>query len=121
MESAWNYGRIDHRGQTQRAFSQATRTLPVSFIMPTVLPLDEDLARFLINRAKQEAIRPEILANRLIRQGLGLSESSAAPASGPFRQQTFSMGAPRVTTEKMLQFAEEEADEAFIAKLGRAS
>jgi hypothetical protein len=83
--------------------------------MRTTVRIDDDLMLELKDRAQREAVSLTRLINRLIRRGL---EARGKPRK-PFRQQTYSMGVPKVDLTKALAFAAALEDEEIIAKLAR--
>jgi len=83
--------------------------------MRTTVRIDDDLMRELKERAQREAVSLTRLINGLIRRGL---EPRGKPRK-PFRQQTYSMGVPKVDLTKALAFAAALEDEEIIAKLAR--
>ncbi len=85
--------------------------------MRTTVRIDDDLMRELKERAQREAVPLTRLINRLIRRGL---ESRGKPKPRkPFRQQTHSMGVPKIDVTKALAFAAALEDEEIIEKLAR--
>jgi hypothetical protein len=85
--------------------------------MRTTVRIDDDLMRELKERAQCEAVSLTGLINRLIRRGL---ESRGKPKPRKrFRQQTHSMGVPKIDVTKALAFAAALEDEEIIDKLAR--
>jgi len=83
--------------------------------MRMTVRIDDDLMRELKERAHREAVPLTRLINRLIRRGL---EPRGKPRK-PFRQQTYSMGVPKVELTKALAFAAALEDQEIIEKIAR--
>lgn len=71
--------------------------------MKTTLRIDDDLMRELKQRAQDEGVSLTKLINRLLR--VGLLSSGRPSRQRRFRQETFSMGAPRADLMKALDLA----------------
>ena len=84
--------------------------------MNTMLSIDDDLLKLLNERALREAVPLSQLVNRLIRAGLAGVETETDQTDKPYREKTFSMGAPRCDLTKSLQLADSLADEEYLAK-----
>ena len=83
--------------------------------MKTTLRIDDDLMRELKQRARDERVSLTKLINRLLR--VGLLSSSPPSRQRRFRQETFSMGAPRADLVKALDLATRLEDVEIVRKL----
>ncbi|HHM12450.1 MAG TPA: ribbon-helix-helix protein, CopG family [Planctomycetaceae bacterium] len=83
--------------------------------MKTTLRIDDDLMRELKQRAQDEGVSLTKLINRLLR--VGLLSSGRPSRQRRFRQETFSMGAPRADLVKALDLATRLEDVEIVRKL----
>ena len=83
--------------------------------MRTTVRIDDDLMRELKQRAQDEQVSLTKLINRLLR--VGLLSRRYPKRRRRFRQETFSMGTPRVDLSKALDLASRLEDEEIVRKL----
>ena len=72
--------------------------------MRTTVSISDDLLRDLKKRAQREGVSLTKIINRSLRTGLRSLDIADKP-SKPFREKTFSMGAPKVNLDKALALA----------------
>lgn len=87
--------------------------------MRTTLRIDDDLLHQLREQAHRENTPLTVLLNRVIRRGLEGGQSGRAKARRPYREQSFSMGVPRVPLDKSLALAAMLEDEEVAEKMAR--
>ncbi len=86
--------------------------------MRITLRIDDDLMHVLKNQAHREGVPLTALVNRLIRRGIeAASGRRSTSRRRTYREQTFSMGEPRVSLDKALQLAASLEDEFVAEKL----
>ena len=76
--------------------------------MRTTVTLDDDVAKALEALRRDEGLPTSVALNRLVRQGLAVASSTRPP----FRQQTSTMGRPRIPLDNIgeaLEILEGEA------------
>jgi len=84
--------------------------------MRTTIRLDDELFERLKREAQRQNLSLTRFINRVIEAGL---DAPPAPPRRPFKQQVFSMGAPRVPLDKALALADRFEDEQIVGKMQR--
>lgn len=87
---------------------QTMRITVLGSFMRTTVTLDDDVAKALETLRRDEGLSTSVALNRLVRQGLAAAKATRPP----FRQQTSSMGRPRVPLDNIgeaLELLEGEA------------
>ena len=87
--------------------------------MRTTLRIDDDLLRELKERAEREKVPLTDLVNRVIRRGLEPTSKRGMKPRRPYREQVFSLGAPRVPLDKALALAAAMEDAESLEELAR--
>ena len=87
--------------------------------MRTTLRIDDDLLRELKQRARRTNTPMTELVNRLIRRGLQSSGERHSKSRRPYREQVFSLGAPRISLDKALALAESMEDAEALEEMTR--
>lgn len=87
--------------------------------MRTTVRIDDELLRKLKEQARQEDASLTCLLNRTLRAGMRASVKPSRPKRR-HREQTYSMGLPRIKLDKALALAAALEDEEIVRKvLGR--
>jgi hypothetical protein len=86
--------------------------------MRTTVQIDDGLLRTLKEQAHREGTSLAKLVNRVLRQGLDVSEQRRKSVR-PYREKTFAMGQPKVNLDKALALAAALEDEETLEKLVR--
>jgi len=84
--------------------------------MRSTVRIDDDLLIELKDRARRENVSLTRMLNRLLREGIQASRGRR-PQKARYREQTATMGAPRVDLDKALALAAGFEDEEILRKM----
>ncbi|MCO6441079.1 MAG: hypothetical protein J5I81_08350 [Nitrococcus mobilis] len=83
--------------------------------MRSTVRIDDDLLTELKERARRENVSLTRMLNRMLREGIKATRGRR-PQKAPYREQTVSMGTPRVDLDKALALAAGFEDEEILRK-----